>query len=211
MTKIRWGRLGQAGKRAFWIQTKERKVKVIMNSISRFIHILQISVVAVFILCAHAFADTPARPHDFKRVTENKEYVFVMLAPLGRSNDGSEIRRVYKQSGLYKNDGSTTPRWTVDWYAFEVFPSSDGEHLIRMGPWAGSTDQLALSFHRNGKEIKNYRIKDLVHDNSKLKHTVSHFFWKSELKYDDKEAVLFLKTIDNQAYRFSAKTGEILP
>jgi len=185
-------------------------MKVIMNAISKPIDILLISV-AVFFLHAQAFADTPARPRDFKRVTENKEYVFVMLAPDGRTGNVPEIRGVYKQSGLDKNDGSSTPLWTVDWYAFEVFPSSDGEHLIRMGPWAGSTQQLALSFHKNGKEIKNYRIKDLVHDESKLKRTASHFFWRSELKYDDKRTVLFLKTKDDQAYRFSAKTGEILP
>jgi hypothetical protein len=182
-----------------------------MGAVSRFICMAQISVVAMFILFAPAFADTPARPRDFKRVTENKEYVFVMLAPDGRSPHDSEIRRVYKRSGLYKNDGSSTPLWTIDWYAFEVFPSSDGEHLIRMGPWAGSTQQLALSFHKKGREIKSYRIKDLIHDESKLKHTVSHFFWKSEVKFDDKQSMLFLKTIDHQAYKFSAKTGEILP
>ena len=181
-----------------------------MNAISRLIEILQISV-AVLFLYAQAFADSPAPPRDFKKVTENKEYVFVMLAPDGWAKRDPDIRKVYKQSGLYKNDGSSTPLWTVDWYTFEVFPSSDGEHLIRMGPWASSTHQLALSFHKNGKEIKNYRIKDLVHDESKLSRTVSHFFWRSELKYDDKHTVLFLKTRDDQVYRFSAKTGEILP
>ena len=181
-----------------------------MNAIRRPIVILQINLVAMFFLCAQTLADTPARARDFTKVTENKEYVFVMLARDGRTEHVPKIRNVYKHSGLYKNDGSSIPLWTVDWYAFEVFPSSDGKHLIRMGPWAGSTLQLALSFHKNGKEIKSYRIKDLVRDESKLKHTVSHFFWRSELRYDDKQGVLFLKTIDNQVYRFSAKTGEIL-
>ncbi len=181
-----------------------------MNAILRLAKTLQISV-AVFFLYAHAFADTPAPPRDFKKVTENTEYVFVMLAPDGWAEHDPEIRKVYKRSGLYRNDGSGTPLWTVDWYTFEVFPSSDGEHLVRMGPWASSTDELALSFHKNGKEIKNYRINDLVHDESKLSRTASHFFWRSELKYDDKHTVLFLKTIDNQAYRFSARTGELLP
>lgn len=181
-----------------------------MNPISRLIEILHI-IVAVFFFYAQAFADSPLPPRDFKKVTESQEYVFVMLAPGGVAEHDSEIRRVYKQSGLYKNDGSNTPIWTVDWYAFEVFPSSDGEYLVRMGPWASSTHQLALSFHKNGKEIKKYRIKDLIHDESKLRHTVSHFFWRSELKFDDKHAVLFLKTTDNQTYRFSVKTGGILP
>lgn len=181
-----------------------------MNVISRLVGILQISV-AVFFLYAQASADSPAPPRDFKKVTENKEYVFVMLASDEWAEHDAAIRSVYKQSGLYQNDGSSTPLWTVDWYAFEVFPSSDGEHLIQIGPWASSTEQLALSFHKNGEEIKKYRIKDLVRDESKLTHTVSHFFWRSELKYDDKHTVLLLKTRDNQVYRFSATTGEILP
>ena len=172
--------------------------------------LLQISVAMLF-LHTQAFADSPAPPYDFKKVTENKKYVFVMLAPDGWAEQDQKIRKIYKQSGLYKNDGSSTPLWTVDRYAFEVFPCSDGEHLIQMGPWASSTDQLAISFHKNGKIIKDYQIKDLIKDESKMMHTVSHFFWRSELKYDDKHTVLFLKTADNQAYKFSAITGEILP
>lgn len=50
----------------------------------------------------------------------------------------------------------------LDWYAFEVFLSSDGAHFVRIWPWAASTDDLAVSFYKNGKEVKNYRIKDLV-------------------------------------------------
>jgi hypothetical protein len=181
-----------------------------MHAISKIIRILQLSV-AVLFLHAQAFADSPAPPHDFKTVTENKKYVFVMLVPDGWAGQHDlKMRRVYKQSGLYKNDGSSTPLWIVDWYAFEVYPSSDGEHLIRMGPWASSTDQLALSFHKKGKDIKSYRIKDLVRDDSKLGYSASHFLWWSELKYDDTRTVLFLRTRDNRAYRFSAETGEIL-
>jgi hypothetical protein len=168
--------------------------------------------VAVLVLAVQAFADSPAPPRDFKKVTGN--YVFVMLAPdePGQwTNHDPEIRKAYKQSGLYRNDGSTTPLWVVDWYAFEVFPSSDGEHLVRMGPWAASTGAPAVSFYRNGKEVKTYRIKDLVRDESRLIRSVSFLHWRGEVKYDDKKGVLFLKTIDGQAYRFSVETGQIQP
>ncbi len=119
------------------------------------------------------------------------------------------IRNMYKQSGLYRNDGSTTPLWVVDWYSFEVYPSSDGKHLVRMGPWASSTAQMALSFYRNGQEMKEYRISDLIRDESKLQHSVSHFFWRSELQFYDEKGLLFLKTRDDQTYRFSVETGQI--
>lgn len=133
-----------------------------------------------------------------------------MLAHKDFGGFDTEIRKLYKQSGLYINDGSSTPLWTIDWYAFKVFPSSDGIHLIRMGPWASSTDDLSLAFYKNGEEIKKYNVRNLVRDNSKLEHTVSHFFWRSELKYDDEKLLVYLKTKDNQAYTFSIKTGEII-
>jgi hypothetical protein len=94
---------------------------------------------------------------------------------------------------LYRNDGSTAPLWPVYWYSFEVYPSSDGRHVVQMGPWASDVEEMAVSFYRDGEELKAYRIKDLVHDESKLEHTVSHFSWRSSLRYDDKQGVLFLK------------------
>lgn len=180
-----------------------------MNASTRLVLVLWITM-AFFVLPVLTFADSPAPPRDYKKVTENNEYVFVMLAPdEGAKHQDSATRGIYKQSGLYRNDGSTTPLWAVYWYAFEVYPSSDGKHLVRMGPWASSTEQLALSFYRDGKEIRSYRIRDLVRDETKLSRTVSHFFWRSELRYDDKRGLVFLKTRDNQTYWFSVKTGEI--
>ena len=78
-----------------------------------------------------------------------------------------------------------------------------------MGPWASDIEDLAVSFYRDGQELKAHRIRDLVRDESKLEHTVSHFFWRSSLRYDDKKGLLFLKTKDSRSYRFSVKTGDI--
>jgi len=182
-----------------------------MHAVSRVIKLFAV-IFVLFVLPVQALADSPAPPKDYKLETENNEYVFVMLAtPEWAKYQHSGIREVYPRSGLYRNDGSTTPLWEVYWYSFEVYPSSDGRHLVRMGPWASSTGQLALSFHRDGKEIKSYMIKDLVRDEKKLDYAVSHFFWKSELRYDDEKGLLFLKTKDDQTYLFSVKTGEILP
>jgi hypothetical protein len=155
-------------------------------------------------------ADRPAAPRDYTKETENGQYLFVMLAPQqwAKYQDG-RIRKTYKQSGLYKNDGSAAPLWSVYWYSFEVYPSSDGRHVVRMGPWASDVEEPAVSFYRDGNELKTYRIKDLVRDESKLEYTVSHFSWRSSLRYDDKSGLLFLKTKDDRSYRFSVKTGEI--
>lgn len=66
-------------------------------------------------------------------------YVFVMLAPGNPGRDVQhlpEIGNAYRRSWLYRNDGSNTPLWTVDWYAHEVLPSSDGKPLVRIASLA---------------------------------------------------------------------------
>jgi hypothetical protein len=181
-----------------------------MKGISRIGRVLQISM-AVCLLHAQAFADTPAPLRDFKKVAG--AYVFVMLAPdepSGAVQHVSEIREVYKRSGLYRYDGSSTPLWTVDWYAYEVFPSSDGEHLVRIWSMSVSVDDSAVSFYKNGKEVKNYRIKDLIRNVSQLRRSASFLHWKADVDYNDKIAVLLLRTSDFRTHRFSVKTGEIL-
>ncbi|OPY01258.1 MAG: hypothetical protein A4E60_01800 [Syntrophorhabdus sp. PtaB.Bin047] len=180
-----------------------------MSVAVRSILVLQLIVLSLA-LCVPASADTPAPPRDYAKETEDGQYIFIMLAPPERwvSKD-AELRKTYKTSGLYRNDGSTTPLWTVYWYSFSVYPSSDGRHIVRMGPWASSVDQLALAFYEDGKELKSYRIRDLVKNQLKLKHTVSHFFWQKELKFNDKENTILIKTHDDQTYLFSVKTGEI--
>src|SRR2546428_329551 len=128
---------------------------------------------AVAITGGPALADSPAPPRSYKKVAAGGKYVFVMIAPgtveedVWRWNEETaagirKIRRVYPRSGLYRNDGSTEPLWTVDWYAHGVEVASDGVHLIRHGPWASSTDQEAISFFANGKLLRTYLIRELV-------------------------------------------------
>lgn len=185
-------------------------MNIIVKSIVKSIFVLQV-IALLLAFSAPAIADTPAPPRDYAKETEDGQYVFVMLAPPEKwvSKD-QELRKTYRTSGLYRNDGSTTPLWAVYWYSFSVYPSSDGKHIVRMGPWASSVDQLALAFYENGKELKSYLIRDLIKDETRLKHTVSHFFWQKESRFNDKESTMLIKTHDGQTYLFSVKTGEIL-
>ncbi len=178
---------------------------------------------AVLSLSSMAWADGARAPYDYVKEVAGGKYVFVMLANQGYSqfdpgapddvgvvDPDKGVRRVYKQSGLYLA-GQTTPLWTISWYAFTVFPASDGDHLVRIGPWASSTEQLALSFYSKGMEIKRYLIQDLVKDQSKLRNTVSHFFWIAKNHYDEGTQLFHLKTVDGRKYKFSILTGEIVP
>jgi hypothetical protein len=177
----------------------------------------------VLSLPSMVWADSARAPYDYVTEVGGGKYQFVMLANQGDSlfdpgvpddvgiiDTDQEIRKFYQHSGLYLS-GQITPLWTLSWYAFTVFPASDGDHLVRLGPWASSTEQLALSFYSRGVEIKRYLIQDLVKDQSMLQNTVSHFFWKTEDRYDDVAQFFYLKTVDGRRYKFSILTGEIVP
>jgi hypothetical protein len=135
-----------------------------------------------------------------------------MLAPDTGWRVGPDpaVRRVYGQSGLYRKGGGPA-LWTVAWYSREVFPSSDGVHLARMGPLATSVEGTAVSFYRKGQEIRRYRIADLVRDESRLKRSATFLHWRRDVSYDDRSAIVSLTTLDERTYRFSLQTGDIAP
>lgn len=115
----------------------------------------------------------------------------------------------YHRTGLYRK-GKSKPLWTVDWYAAEVELLPDGEHLIRFGPWAGSTTHEALSFFKRDKLIAEYKIQDLVDDNRRLSRTASHFTWQSTGSLDYKAYTYNLRTKDDNEYTFDIRTGRII-
>jgi hypothetical protein len=166
-------------------------------------------------------ADTEAAMRSYKRVTADRTYVFIMIAPvtvqedLRRSTDTEaasvlDIRNRYHRSGLYRNDGSTEALWTVDWYAHEVQVLSDGVHLVRYGPWASSTDQEAVSFFASGVLLRTYAIRDLVDLPFALHSTVSHFFWEDSARLDERRLKYLLTTGDGNRFLFDLRTGQIL-
>ena len=167
----------------------------------------------LFILPAVAYGDSLAPPYSYVRYSPNGKYVFVMLAPGDRESDfRRELKSIFPVSGMYLNDVSRTPLWTVDWYSYAVVPSSDGVHILRWGPWAQKLSDEALTFFANGKMLRSYRISDLVDTKVGLYHTTSHFSWERE---DDEEFneinhTFSLTTITGEKYTFDYTTGEIV-
>ncbi len=162
-----------------------------------------------------ALADSVAPPTDYTRVTEDGRYVFVMLVPKGYptyAEKDETIRRRYPQSGLYLKDGSATPLWTVDWYAYEVKVSSDGHHLVRWGPWPTKYDYdaLAVAFYEDGRETKDYRVKDLVAIPQRLPESVSHYTWRKDSSFDDSRDRLAIETLNGEQYVFDTTSGELV-
>jgi hypothetical protein len=173
-------------------------------------------------------ADSPVDPWTYTVVSPGGKYLFVMLSPLLAEDElrrnpngaGNEIRRTHSQSGLYRNDGSTVPLWTVDWYAFGVKVASDGVHLIRPGPWTDTgprgsplTPALngeAISFFANGQLLRTYRINELVDDPEQLQRSVSHVRWEKDGQFDDGRMEYTLTTLDGNRFVFDVRTGAIV-
>jgi len=93
----------------------------------------------IFLLCSQAsFADSVRPATSYKVVTANGKYIFIMhpVPAKDRFYKGRDkaLLKEYPETGLYTNDQHKTLLWSVDWYA-QVFVSSDGKHLIRMGGW----------------------------------------------------------------------------
>jgi hypothetical protein len=177
-------------------------------------------------------ADKQSPPQSYKEIAPGEKFVFVMLTPdpetdgvwkRGETIDKEimEIRRAYPQSGMYRNDGSREPLWTVDWYA-GVTLASDGVHVIRHGPWAQlireyyshpkrpDLNQEALSFFANGQLLRSYQIKDLVNDPTRLQRTSLHFWWTKEGRLDSHRMEYSLVTMDDNRFVFDVRTGSIV-
>jgi hypothetical protein len=173
-------------------------------------------------LCATpARADKPGPPFSYRVVSGNGAYVLVMLPPRNEEEDprhwiedkANEIRAIraqYSQSGLYRNDGSKAPLWTVDWYAFTIHVASDGIHLVRRGPWASRYNDEAVSFLANGRLLRTYRIDELVESPKSLPHSVSHFQWLERDAFNDDELRYTVWTKEGKRIDFNVKTGEIV-
>ena len=85
----------------------------------------------------NALATSPCPAYSYKKHSPDGRYVFIMIPPIPIAQDLeswneetktgiAEIRKRYVRSGLYLNDDSVDPLWTVDWYSFGVEVTSDG-------------------------------------------------------------------------------------
>lgn len=168
---------------------------------------------------SNTLADTLVPPYSYVKVTPDGRHIFVMIAPneqLGRFNQETQdsiraIRARYTQSGIYPNDGSTTPRWTVDWYSHGVQLASDGIHLVRPGAWTSSTNGEAFALFANGKLVRSYRIADLVDARFMLGRTGGgRVVWLDGSSIDDVASHYIVSTRDGNSFVFNLATGEVV-
>jgi len=183
-------------------------------------------VLALISVIEPARADKPAPPLSKKITSANGKFVFVLISPSAKVDEifkNEAIRAYYAKSGLYKNDGSKEPLWTVDWFRYKVDVAEDGEHVIRHGDWPNRPNgmknsiitkedlkQEGVSFFAKGKLLREYSIGELVDDTSKLSTSVTHFMWRAESRLIDETKTLELRTYDGNRFRFDITTAKIL-
>jgi len=146
----------------------------------------------LFISPAMTLADSEAGGHPYAVETADKKFVFVMVDSCDREGQYYRGLPPYTKSGIYPNDGSTTPLWTVDWCG-RVFLPPGCDHVVREGAWSRSDlggDQEGVTFFARGQLLKHYRVGDLVTFIFLLPHTSSHFQWRRSLADPDGSAEL---------------------
>lgn len=164
---------------------------------------------------------TIAPPSSYTKPSPDGRYLFVMIPPATVEEEASRlnaqaaaeirgIRRVYSQSGLYRNDGTATPLWTVDWYSYDVSIASDGVHLVRRGPWGSDLTDEAFSFFANGRPVRTYAISELVDVEFLLPRMGSGFKWCKGYSLNEGKLQYAVNTEDGNSFVFDMTTGNIV-
>jgi hypothetical protein len=155
-----------------------------------------------------------------------------MLSPVPLSDDKGNactlpngekvrLRDTFRSSGFYRI-GSTTPIWTVKWYAEKglVNMSEDGRYVVRInrfgGGGYGGSVQLGwgIGFYDAGVELKAYQVSELVDYPSLMEFTSYdwHLIWIDwdSCDRDIHDGVYRLCTSCREKYTFDVTTGSII-
>ncbi len=94
--------------------------------------------------------------------------------------------------------------------------STDGDLLVRLGPWASDLEHqtdLAVAFYSRGRLLREYRVCDLIERKSSLEFSASHYEWlaaRATTPNGFDGDTFYLTLIDGAAIEFNARTGEII-
>jgi hypothetical protein len=176
---------------------------------------------AILLTPSLAFADTVAPPRSYATPSPDNKFLFVMIASIEIELDGisygeegkleaKRIRKTYPSSGMYLNNGSTKPLWTVDWHSNSVIVSTDGKHVVRRGPWASKMSDEAFTIFEQNKVVWSFKISELVASEYLLPHSVSHFMWEETMTLDVEKQALSVTTLSKERYVINYLNGEII-
>ena len=172
------------------------------------------------LLSSVCIADSVAPRRPVFTSSDNGLYLFKMV-PKDRSQKKRFFSKAVNNHGIayrVETNGNLKELWRVKgWFAWKVFLSNDGEHLVRMGPWCFGNEpkkeDLAVAFYKKDTLLKKYSTADLVENKSAVFTTVSHYSWLAMTEYAvtlTPNNVFSIRTIDNIQYEFDITTGKII-
>jgi hypothetical protein len=117
----------------------------------------------------------------------------------------------YTRSGLYRNDGSGKPLWTIKGYSRRAFPASDGVHLVCVSQFGGGFEswKQAVRFYASGQLIRAYSVDDLT-TSWLLSDSPSGRIWFRQDRFDEANLQYTVWTSDGNSFTFDIRTGEIV-
>lgn len=143
---------------------------------------MYVSRILVWLMVGLGLVGTPAITNaalpsleSWTHVSSDGQYVLVMISPLSAAEevefsdadaDVKMIRATYMQSGLYRNDGSTSPIWTIPFkdVTHEVYLGPQGKYLMLAhdggSNWSGHLGHL-VTFYSDGRELASYTDEKL--------------------------------------------------
>jgi hypothetical protein len=117
-------------------------------------------------------------------------------------NAGTTIEDVERRAVLWRLPG---------WYR-SVFVANDGKHFVtgydglNLLPRDFNDDLVLLTFWREGRKIREIRVRDLVPDHSILERTASHYYW-GRIESIDAQGRLKVNRADGKTFFFDVTTG----
>jgi hypothetical protein len=155
-----------------------------------------------------------AFPKAGKIVTENANLLIIWRY----SNRDNQVFRPeakettkYPLPGLYPNDGSTIPIWTMPYqedlrvlpWGEKIYISSERESFVAV---AQSGIHMPLAFYQEGKVLKAYSYSDI--EARTPKGSVCGYEWFKEVYFHESTGVLVVEHLNGKVLAFSIYTGE---
>jgi hypothetical protein len=136
--------------------------------------IIVLLVLAIF--PGETLADQEGSGFSYRAHTADRRHVFVML---NREDPAApeDKDEMFPLSGMYLNDGTASPLWTVEWGGSVYLPNG-GEYIVKRGRWArysGTYGEEAFTFYSRNQPLRSYSAKELVDFPWLLSHTASHY------------------------------------
>ena len=154
----------------------------------------------------------------WQTVSADKNFVLVMISWKPASEDGDvgssarAIRMKYPQSGLYRNDGSTTPLWTMPYRCehSEVYIAPDGQHLLFANDWNAGSDVVGMvTFFEQDRQLGRFTVTELT-SCLNAKCLLGGFPRRTSSVFDPGAMRYSVSTNHGEWYVFDASTGRLI-